>query len=63
MQPDIVIATAHAVERIESTDGVMPLENADALIEVGQANAGGKPTHSRADDDRIVQRVNLTAGE
>ncbi len=54
VQADVVVAAAEPVERVQPADRVVPLEHADALVVVGQANAGRQPRHAGADDDRVV---------
>ena len=54
VQADVVVAAAEAVERIQPADRVVAFEDADALIVVREANAGGEARHAGADDDRVV---------
>ena len=54
MQPNIVVAMIHPVERVQSTNCGVSLEDADLLIVIGQSDPGGEPRHSRSDNDRVV---------
>ena len=59
VQPDVVIAAAEPIERIQPADGRVPLENADRFLVVSQADSGGQTRHSGADDDRVVSHGSL----
>ena len=61
VQSDVVVAAPEPIERIQPANRIVAFENADALVEVGQANAGSQPRHACANDQRIVHRL-LTAG-
>ena len=54
MEADIVVAAAHAVERIQTADGVVTLENADPLIKVRKTDSSGQAAHAGTNDDRVV---------
>ena len=54
VQADVVVAAAKTVKRVQSADRVVPLQDADPLIEVCQTDSGRKPRHARADDDGVV---------
>ena len=54
VQSDVEGAAALPVEGVQPADGAVPLQDADALAEVGQANAGRQPGHAGPDDDRVV---------
>ena len=41
----------------------VPFEDADALAEVGQADAGRQPRHAGADDDRVVHEGSGIRGQ
>jgi hypothetical protein len=43
VQPDVEVATAEPIERVQAPNGRVPLEDADPLVEVRQTNAGGQP--------------------
>ena len=63
VETNIIVASPQAVERIQSADRVVPLENADPLVEVGQANPGSEPAHPSTDDDRIVLGIQHDAAD
>ena len=50
MEADVELVSAQAVERVESSYPVMPFDDADLLVIVGQSDAGGKTGHSGTDD-------------
>ena len=54
VQPDVEGPAALPVERVQPADGAVPLQNADPLAEMRQADARRQPRHARADDDRVV---------
>ena len=54
VEADVVVAAAESVKAVEAADRGVTLHDADALIVVGQANAGGKAAHAGADDESVV---------
>jgi len=54
VQADVVVAAAEPVERVQPADRGVAFENANALVEIGQANARRQARHACTDDDRVV---------
>ena len=54
METDVVVASVHAIERIQAADGVVAFENANFLVVVGEPNARRQTRHASADDDGVV---------
>jgi hypothetical protein len=54
VQTNVIIAAAQAIKGVQPADRGVPLENADSLVVIGQANPSRQPRHAGPDDDRIV---------
>ena len=54
VQADVERSSAAAVKRIQPADRAVALEDADAPLKVGQADAGRQSRHAGPDDDRVV---------
>ena len=59
VQAHVKLASADAIEAVEAPDGVVSLEDADALAEVRQPDPRGEPGHAGADDGNIVVRAGV----
>src|SRR5205814_1418159 len=55
VQSDVVIAAPETIERIQAADRIVPLQNADPLLVIGQADASRQTGETGADDDRVVR--------
>ena len=52
----VELAAAQAIERVQTTDRVVLLQDTDALIKVRQPDPGRQPAHPSTDNDRVVLR-------
>ena len=56
MQPDVELPAGDAVEAVQPAHGVVPLEDAHPLAEVGQPDASRQPGKPRPNDRNVVVR-------
>ncbi len=56
MKADIQLVTAGSVERVQTPDAVMTLQDEYFFAEMRQAYPRGKTGHASADDDNVVSQ-------
>jgi hypothetical protein len=54
VQADIVVAFSQPIKRIQPADGVVLLDDAHTLVEVGKSNSSSESRETRADDHGVV---------
>src|SRR5262245_1173941 len=54
MQSDVIVAPPQAIERVQAADRVVPLEDADSLLVVGESDARRETREAGADDNCVI---------